>query len=73
MLKQMSDEAEVREIKEGTSDDEEQDPSVLYRIGDESEIEREARQIRRQRQAHRRPTVEEIQEHLRTHLPYRSW
>ena len=73
MLKQVSDEEEFQEIEESTSDDEEQDPSVLHGIDDQSETEREARQLRRQRHAHRPPTVEEIQEHLRTHLPNRSW
>ena len=73
MLKQVSDEGEVQEIEESTSDDEEQDPSVSHGIDDQSETEREARQLRRQRHAHRPPTVEEIQEHLRTHLPNRSW
>ena len=47
--------------------------SVLHGIDDESEIKREARQLRQQRHAHRPPNVEEIQEHLRAHLPYRSW
>ena len=73
MLKQVSDEEEVQEIEESTSDDEEQDPSVSHGIDDESEIGREARQLRRQRRAHCPSTVEEIQEHLRTHLPYKSW
>ena len=75
MLKQVCDDEEVQEIEESTSDDEEQDASVLHGIDDESEIEREreARQLRRQRRAHRLPTVEEMQEHLRTHLPYKSW
>ena len=36
---------------------------VVHRIDDESETEREARQLRRQRHAHRPPTVE-MQEHL---------
>ena len=66
----MSAEEDVQESEESTSDNEEQDPCVLHGIDDESVIEREARQLRRQRHAHRPPTVEEIQEHLRTHLPY---
>ena len=73
MLKQVSDEEEVQEIEESTSDDEEQDPSVLHGIQDESEIETEARQLRRQRRAHRPPTVKEMQEHLRAHLPCGTW
>ena len=73
MLLQVSDEEEVQEIEESTSDDEEQDHCVLHGIDDESEIKTEARQLRRQRDPHRPPTVEEMQEHLRTHLPYRSW
>ena len=70
---QVSDEENVDEIEESTSDDEEQDHCEVHGIDDESEIEREARQLRRQRHAHRSPTVEEMQEHLCTHLPYRSW
>ena len=64
MLEQVSDEEEAQEIEESTSDDEEQDHCVLHGIDDESEIEREARQLRRQRHAHRSPAVEEMQEHL---------
>ena len=45
-LKQVSDEEEVQEIEESTSDDEEQDPCLLHRIDHESEIERKARQFR---------------------------
>ena len=41
MLKQVSDEGEVQEIEESTSDDEEQDPSVLHGIDEQSETERE--------------------------------
>ena len=73
VLEQLSDEEGVQEIEESTSDDEEQDQCVLHGIDDESEIEREARQLRGQRHAHRPPTVGEMQEHLRTHLPYWSW
>ena len=34
---------------------------------------RETRQVRRQGRAHRLRTSEEVQEHLRTHFPHRSW
>ena len=50
-LEQVSDEEDVQESEESTSDDEEEDPCVLYGIADESEIEREARQLREQRNA----------------------
>ena len=46
---------------------------MLDVIDEESEIEREARQVRRQRHAHRLPRMDKMQEHLRTHLPNRSW
>ena len=49
MLEQVSDEEEVQEIEESTSDDEEQDYCVLHGIDDEGEIEREARQLRQLR------------------------
>ena len=48
-----------RRLKRGRVD-EEQD-SVLHGIDDESEIERVARQLRRQRHAHRFHTVMEMQ------------
>ena len=73
MLKQVSDEEEVQELEESTSDNEEQDPCVSHRIDHDSEVERGARQLRRPRRAHRPPTVEEMQEHLRSHLPYKFW
>ena len=73
VLEQVSDEEDIQEIEESTSDDEEQDHCVLHGIADEFEIEREARQLGRQRHAHRLPTVVEMEEHLRTHLPCRSW
>ena len=73
LLEQVSDEEEVQEIEESPSDDEEQDHCVLHGIDDESEIERERRPLRRQRHSHRLPTSSEMKEHLRTHLPYRSW
>ena len=69
----MSDEEEVQEIEESTSGDEEQDPCVLHGMDEESAVEREAKKLRRHRHAHRPPTVEEMREHLRTHLLYRSW
>ena len=47
----VSDEEDVQESEEGTSDDEELDPCVLYGMDDESEIEREARQLREKRNA----------------------
>ena len=71
MMEQVSNEEEVQEIEESTSDDDEQDHCVSHGIDDESVIEREARQLRRQRHAHRPPTVEHMREHLRTHRPYR--
>ena len=70
---QVFGEEEVEEIEERTSDHEEEDHCVLHGIDDESEIQRVARQLRRQRHAYPPPKVEEIQEHLRTHLPFRSW
>ena len=47
----VSDEEDVQESEEGTSDDEELDPCVLYGMDDESENEREARQLREKRNA----------------------
>ena len=47
----VSDEEDVQESEESTSDDEEQDPCVLHGIDDESEIEREARQLGEERNA----------------------
>ena len=73
LLEQVSDAEEVQEIEESPSNDEEQDQCVLLWIDDESEIERERRPLRRQRHSHRLPTSSEMKEHLRTHLPYRSW
>ena len=64
---------EVKEIGESTSDDEEQDPSVSHGIDDESEIERGTPTPSTTSVHIVPPTVEETQEHLRTHLPYRSW
>ena len=72
MLEQVSDAEEIQDVEESTSGDEEQDPCVSHGIDDESEVEREAQKLRRQRHAHRPPTVEDMQELLRTHLPYRS-
>ena len=72
ILGQVSDEEDVPPIEESTSDDEEQDHCVCLGIYDESEIEREVRQLRRQRHAPRPSRVEEMQDYLRAHLPYRS-
>ena len=61
------------EVNEGASESNEEEQHALQLFDVDSETERETRQVRRQRRAHRPPTSEEIQEHLRTHLPYRSW
>ena len=45
ILGQVSDEEDVPAIEESTSDDEEQDHCVFHGIDDESEIEREVRQL----------------------------
>ena len=60
MLEQVLGEEEVEESEERTSDDEEQDHWLLHGIDDESEIQRVARQLRRQRHAHRFHTVEKF-------------
>ena len=64
------------EVEGGDSDvnecSSESNEHALQGFDVDSETERETRQVRRQRRAHRPPTSEEIQEHLRTHLPYRS-
>ena len=73
ILEQVSDDEAVEEFEERTFDDEEEDHCVSHLIDDESKIAREARQVRRQRHEHRPPSVEEMQEHLRTHLPHGSW
>ena len=47
----VSDEEDVQDSEEGTSNDEELDSCLLHRIDHESEIEREARQLREKRNA----------------------
>ena len=61
------------DVNECSSESNEEEQHALQGFDVDSETERETRQVRHQRRAHRPPTSEEIQEHLRTHLPYRSW
>ena len=40
---------------------------------EESETQTEEGQTTRQRRSHRAPTKKECEDHMRTHIPFRSW
>ena len=65
---------EQREESEGVESEDEKDEGVVKMggIGERTRAEKEEERVKRMHDP-RKPTVQEVEDHNRTHLPYRNW
>ena len=67
------EEAAARGLLESEDECDEASPGMKEAKEFVEELEEEAAAIRPQRRCHPRPSAQELRDHERTHLPYRTW